>query len=56
MTDLKWQKHYPLSDKNAYICLADTMGDDTTIAERAFSRIFLSNQTNRLLLDDQRLV
>ena len=35
MTDLKWQKHYPLSDKNAYICLADTMGDDTTIAERA---------------------
>lgn len=35
MTTLKWQKHYPLSDKNAYICLADTMGDDTTIAERA---------------------
>ena len=35
MTDLKWKKHYPLSDKNAYICLADTMGDDTTIAERA---------------------
>lgn len=35
MSDLKWKKHYPLTDRNAYICLADTMGDDTTIAERA---------------------
>lgn len=35
MNSLKWKKYYPLTDKNAFICLADTMGNDTTIAERA---------------------
>ncbi len=35
MSDLKWKKYHPLSDKNAFICLVDHMGDDTTIAERA---------------------
>jgi thymidylate synthase (FAD) len=34
-TGLTWKKHHPLSDKNAFICLADNMGTDTTIAERA---------------------
>lgn len=32
---LSWKKFHPLSDKNAFICLADKMGDDTAIAERA---------------------
>jgi thymidylate synthase (FAD) len=35
MMTVKWKKYYPLTDKNAFICLADNMGTDTTIAERA---------------------
>lgn len=35
MNNLIWKKHFPLSDQNAFICLADKMGDDTTIVERA---------------------
>jgi thymidylate synthase (FAD) len=33
--ELKWKKHYPLSDKNAYICLVDCMGDDNSIVQAA---------------------
>lgn len=35
MNNLFWKKYFPLSDQNAFICLADKMGDDTTIVERA---------------------
>lgn len=30
-----WQKLYPLSDKNAFICLVDHMGDDSSIVQAA---------------------
>lgn len=33
--ELTWKKFHPLTDQNAFICLADKMGTDTTIAERA---------------------
>jgi thymidylate synthase (FAD) len=32
---LQWQKYYPLSDKNAFICLVDHMGDDSSIVQAA---------------------
>lgn len=32
---LTWQKFYPLSDKNAFICLVDKMGDDSSIVQAA---------------------
>ena len=32
---LNWKKHYPLSDKNAFICLVDHMGDDSSIVQAA---------------------
>ncbi len=35
MNNLLWKKYFPLSDQNAFICLADKMGDDATIVERA---------------------
>lgn len=31
----KWQKHYPLTDPNAFICLVDSMGDDSSIVQAA---------------------
>ncbi len=34
-TNLTWQKFYPLSDKNAFICLVDKMGDDSSIVQAA---------------------
>lgn len=30
-----WKKHYPLTDKNAFICLVDHMGDDSSIVQAA---------------------
>jgi len=32
---LKWRKYHPLSDKNAFICLVDVMGDDSSIVQAA---------------------
>jgi thymidylate synthase (FAD) len=32
---LQWQKFFPLSDKNAFICLVDHMGDDSSIVQAA---------------------
>jgi thymidylate synthase (FAD) len=32
---VKWQKYYPLSDKNAYICLVEHMGSDNAIVQAA---------------------
>lgn len=32
---LTWKKYYPLSDKNAFICLVDHMGDDNAIVQAA---------------------
>lgn len=34
-TNLTWQKFYPFSDKNAFICLVDKMGDDSSIVQAA---------------------
>lgn len=31
----RWQKYYPLTDKNAFICLVDHMGDDAAIVQAA---------------------
>lgn len=31
----QWQKYYPLTDKNAFICLVDHMGDDNAIVQAA---------------------
>jgi thymidylate synthase (FAD) len=36
-TSIKWQKHYPLTDKNAFICLVDVMGDDNAVVQAARS-------------------
>jgi thymidylate synthase (FAD) len=33
--NLQWKKYYPLSDKNAFICLVDHMGDDSSIVQAA---------------------
>jgi len=30
-----WKKYYPLTDKNAFICLVDHMGDDSSIVQAA---------------------
>jgi thymidylate synthase (FAD) len=35
MNSLRWKKYYPLSDKNAFICLVDHMGDDSSIVQAA---------------------
>jgi thymidylate synthase (FAD) len=35
MNSLRWKKYYPLSDKNAFICLVDHMGDDASIVQAA---------------------
>lgn len=35
LSNLKWKKYYPLSDKNAYICLVDVMGDDSAVVQAA---------------------
>lgn len=35
LSNLKWQKYHPLSDKNAFICLVDVMGDDSSIVQAA---------------------
>lgn len=35
MNNLLWKKYYPLTDKNAFICLVDTMGDDSSITQAA---------------------
>lgn len=35
LDNLKWKKYYPLSDKNAYICLVDVMGDDSAVVQAA---------------------
>lgn len=32
---IKWKEYYPLSDKNAFICLVDSMGDDSAIVQAA---------------------
>jgi thymidylate synthase (FAD) len=32
---LTWKKFHPLSDKNAFICLVDHMGDDSSIVQAA---------------------
>lgn len=33
--ELTWKKYYPLSDKNAFICLVDHMGNDNAIVQAA---------------------
>ena len=35
MESLKWKKHHPLTDQNAFICLVDVMGDDQAIVQAA---------------------
>lgn len=35
MSNLQWKKFHPLSDKNAFICLVDNMGDDFAIVQAA---------------------
>ena len=35
MNELLWKKFHPLSDKNAFICLVDHMGDDSSIVQAA---------------------
>ena len=35
MSDLTWKKFHPLTDKNAFICLVDSMGDDSSIVRSA---------------------
>lgn len=35
MSNLTWKKFHPLTDKNAYICLVDHMGDDSSIVQAA---------------------
>lgn len=35
MSNLKWKKYHPLSDQNAFICLVDVMGDDSSIVQAA---------------------
>lgn len=32
---LQWKKYHPLSDKNAFICLVEVMGDDSSIVQAA---------------------
>lgn len=32
---LSWKKYYPLTDKNAFICLVEHMGDDSSIVQAA---------------------
>ena len=34
-SNLTWKKYHPLSDKNAFICLVDHMGDDSSIVQAA---------------------
>ena len=34
-TNLTWKKYHPLTDKNAFICLVDSMGDDSSIVRSA---------------------
>jgi thymidylate synthase (FAD) len=33
--ELRWTKYFPLSDKNAFICLVDHMGEDSSIVQAA---------------------
>jgi flavin-dependent thymidylate synthase len=33
--NLTWKKFHPLSDENAFICLVDSMGDDSSIVQAA---------------------
>lgn len=35
MTQLAWKKYHPLSDQNAFICLVEHMGDDSSIVQAA---------------------
>jgi thymidylate synthase (FAD) len=35
MHNITWKKFRPLTDKNAYICLVDSMGDDSSIVQAA---------------------
>lgn len=35
MNSLQWKKYHPLSDKNAFICLVDHMGNDESIVQAA---------------------
>lgn len=37
LEQLRWKKFHPLSDKNAFICLVDVMGDDNAIVQAARS-------------------
>jgi hypothetical protein len=32
---ITWKKYHPLSDQNAFICLVDHMGDDSSIVQAA---------------------
>jgi flavin-dependent thymidylate synthase len=33
--NLTWKKYHPLTDQNAFICLVDSMGDDSSIVQAA---------------------
>lgn len=35
MSSLTWKKFHPLTDQNAFICLVDSMGDDSSIVQAA---------------------
>lgn len=35
MNDLTWKKFHPLTDQNAFICLVDAMGNDSSIVQAA---------------------
>lgn len=35
MTNLTWKKFHPFTDQNAFICLVDSMGDDSSIVQAA---------------------
>lgn len=50
----KWQKHYPLSDKNAFICLVDHMGNDSAIVQAA--RVSYDADSRQVLDNDGNLI
>ena len=35
MNNLRWKKYHPLTDQNAFICLVEHMGDDSSIVQAA---------------------
>lgn len=50
MNSLKWKKYHPLTDKNAFICLVDHMGDDSAIVQAA--RVSYGKDENRITANE----